>query len=76
MNGDINKKAKELVERYNIQSIKDNGAYSMTLNHAKQCALIAVDLVIKSQPFEVDGIDILHSNIPYWADVKREIEKI
>ena len=35
------------------------------LRNAKQCALIAVDEILK-----------LRVNIPYWQEVKEEIEKL
>ena len=56
---------------------------------AKQCALIAVDEVLKSYPHAYDiekestksGEDIIiitntRSNIGYWNEVKQEIEKL
>ncbi len=43
--------------------------------HAKQCALIAVDEIIKTNPYEWDGQD-LNSTIEYWQEVKKEIEAL
>ena len=40
--------------------------------HAKQCALIAVDEIIKQEL----TYDPFFSDINYWQEVKREIEKL
>jgi len=57
-------KALELVNRYkSITSGKTLFVY--TTESAKQCALIAVDEILK-----------LRVNIPYWQEVKTEIEKL
>jgi hypothetical protein len=42
---------------------------------AKQCALIAVDEIIKANPYEVSKTD-MDSTIDYWNEVKQEIEKL
>ena len=42
---------------------------------AKTCTLIAVDEIIKSNPFEVSKTD-MDSTIDYWKEVKQEIEKL
>ena len=42
---------------------------------AKTCTLIAVDEIIKSNPFEVSKTD-MDSTIDYWQEVKQEIEKL
>jgi hypothetical protein len=54
-------KAKELVEKYAIWS----------WNEAKQCALIAVDEILKALPEDYQN-DIWS----YWQEVKQEIEKL
>jgi hypothetical protein len=63
-------KAKELVSKYyNLESEGDKGGW-MTLNDAKQCALIAVNEII----------DLLwhtyknETEYRYWTEVKKEIE--
>jgi hypothetical protein len=68
-------KAKELYCKYtDALNIRD---LQTTANpFAKQCALIAVDEIINANPYECDGIEILHSNISYWQEVKQEIEKL
>jgi len=43
--------------------------------HNKECALIAVNEILKTNPYEWDGED-LNSTIDYWEDVKKEIEKL
>jgi hypothetical protein len=54
----------------------------MNLYQAKQCALIAVDEIIEANPYKwVPFMDqytetVLTSNIPYWQEVKQEIELI
>jgi hypothetical protein len=69
------KKAKELVKNY----LNYTSAY-LTINDAKQCALIAVEEIIKANPIipltcmlESDAID---TAIEYWNEVKAEIEKL
>ena len=42
---------------------------------SKQCALIAVDEIIESNPYEWDGED-LNSTIDYWEKVKKDIEAL
>ena len=40
---------------------------------AKQCALIAVDEILKDREV-IDGMRVI--NDPYWLEVKQEIEKL
>ena len=54
-------KAKELVEKYDSTLI-----YLESKSKAKQCALIAVDEIIK---------EVVLSTM-YWQEVKQEIEKL
>lgn len=42
---------------------------------SQQCALIAVDEIIKANPYEVSKTD-MDSTIDYWMEVKQEIEKL
>jgi hypothetical protein len=66
-------KAKELVSKYyNLESEGDKGGW-MTLNDAKQCALIAVDELIKEQTMWQNGE--INPKL-YWQEVKQEIEKL
>jgi hypothetical protein len=47
---------------------------------AKQCALIAVDEIIKSNPIfvtsKLEGKDGMHEAYLYWKKVKQELEKL
>ncbi len=43
--------------------------------NCKQCVRIAVDEIIKTNPYEWDGED-MNSTIDYWEKVKQEIEKL
>ena len=44
---------------------------------AKQCALVAVDEIIEAKPTaEFIGGNRSYDNIPYWMEVKQEIEKL
>jgi putative lipoic acid-binding regulatory protein len=72
-------KADELIDKmYYIGRYYDQETYipKMAWERARQCALIAVDEIIKSNPYECDAIEILHSNISYWQEVKQVIEKL
>ena len=60
-------KAKELVDKMK-SSLFSDGEYD-----AKQCALIAVDEILKDKE-EIDGMRI--TNDPYWIEVKQEIENL
>ena len=59
-------KAIELVNKY-LQ------IYDGRVKQAKQCALIAVDEILKDRE-EIDDMRII--NDPYWLEVKEEIEKL
>ncbi len=59
-------KAAELVKK--MYTVHSNSASDITLHFAKQCALIAVDEIIASNP-------MLPSNLN-WLEVKQEIEKL
>jgi hypothetical protein len=69
-------KAKELIKKYS----KGKDEYGWSLcefdSCAKQCAIIAVDEIIKanpnSNPFNTDVV----STMKYWNEVKHELEKL
>jgi hypothetical protein len=69
-------KAKELKDKYM------NVKWQIYLDDAKQCALIAVDEILKEVPTEildtykqqVNFID--NDRYYYWEEVKQEIEKL
>jgi len=72
-------KAKELIDKFLLEITGvDRYSYnvdSMNVFSAKQCALIAVDEIIKEYgtyyKVEVDG-----KYVSYWKEVKQEIEKL
>lgn len=61
-------KAKELVEKFNFVYIPN---YT-SMHEVKQCALIAVSEIIET----VLGGDWSSPLMPYWEEVKAEIEKL
>ena len=70
-------KAKELVSKFSSKlpfySEKDN------LSKAKQCALICVDEIIKSQEKSNDGYgghSLTNLEIEFYQEVKQEIEEL
>jgi hypothetical protein len=63
-------KAKWLVLKY--LRINNNTKEWFNIHIAKQCALIAVDEIIKQE----STYDPFFSDINYWQEVKQEIEKI
>jgi hypothetical protein len=65
-------KAKELVDKMVFQ-IEWNAQPSTVKGVTKQCALIAVNEILKDRE-EIDGMRII--NDPYWMEVKQEIEKL
>jgi hypothetical protein len=73
-------KAQELVNKFRkyAHGHDDNNRFSpaMEKESGKECAIIAVDEIIDANPYECDGIEILHSNISYWQEVKEEIHKL
>ena len=58
--------AKELIEKFYPQ-VQWKMGQEDCMDRAKQCALIAVDLVLSS---------CVESCIYYWQEVKQEIEKL
>jgi hypothetical protein len=71
-------KAKKLVDRYDYTL-----TYVESKAKAKQCALIAVDEIIKANPTNplTGGYiqlysDMIDEAIAYWQEVKEEINKL
>ena len=62
-------KAEELVNRFHKYTW--NGEDNLDNKNAKQCALIAVDEILKELPEDYQN-DIWS----YWPEVKEEIEKL
>ena len=70
-------KAKEIVKSM-YGNIFDGGQYEDAEDawyRSKQCALIAVDEILKANPYEVSKTD-MDSTIDYWMEVKQEIENL
>jgi hypothetical protein len=70
-------KAKEMVNKfyYYVESISE----SQQQENAKNCALIAVDEIIKESPSKIywqTYDDETPSAITYWQEVKEEINKL
>ena len=65
-------KAKELFDKYATYVVMWAGGIEVENQNCKQCALIAVDEIIKSLD------DVLHPNPfgQYWNKVKQEIENL
>ena len=74
-------KAKEIVNKFiNMDSCR-NHAYehldgNICSHLAKQCALIAVDEIINSNPHSNPLNTDVYSTMNYWNEVKKEIENI
>jgi hypothetical protein len=74
-------KATELVEKF-IDEIPANTETDIIKfcevdkNASKQCALIAVQYIITSNPHSNPFNTDVHSTMDYWEQVKNEIEKL
>ena len=64
-------KAQELFDKFN----NPDTTHYPYVHNAQQCALIAVDEIIKANPYEINKTD-MDSTIDYWQEVKQEIEKL
>lgn len=75
-------KAKQLVEKYATYVVMWSGGIEVEKQNCKQCALIAVDEVLKSSPsLPILGDGGIYSedielSKTYWQEVKQEIEKL
>jgi hypothetical protein len=69
-------KAKELFLKYYRDS--DLLVEELSLIQAKECAMIAVDEIIKSNPTNDNELyaEMVDDAIKYWQEVKKEIENI
>ena len=63
------KKAKELLNKFNLPS----GLMSF---ERKECALIAVDEIINSNPHSNPFNTEVSSTMDFWLEVKNELEKL
>ena len=61
-------KAAELIVNYQLK------CKSLNYDDAKQCALIAVDEIINSNPHSNPLNTNVHSTMSYYQEVKQEIE--
>jgi hypothetical protein len=68
-------KSKELFNKYcyAIRTEETDSAYWTNIIYAKQCALIAVDLILDETIYYFNDDDIF---IEYWQEVKQEINKL
>jgi hypothetical protein len=73
-------KAKELVDKYSTYVVMWAGGIETSKQNVKQCALIAVDEILKISCLKpLDYKDYFNNNsefINYWIEVKQEIEKL
>jgi hypothetical protein len=67
-------KANKLCMRFLIQTTTDI-PYGINKTIAKECALIAVDEIIKALPPFSYGLEFV-AKIDFWTNVKQEIEKL
>jgi hypothetical protein len=67
-------KAKELLNKFKLNPIPP--FCIMSPEHSKQCALIAVDEIINSNPHSNPFNTEIYSTMSYWQEVKQEIEKL
>ena len=71
-------KAEQLVEKfYNTED--EDGYHSMNKHRAKQCAKIAVDEILNTQPsyrYWDTYDDETPSAITFWQEVKTELNKL
>lgn len=76
-------KAKELVDKMDLKQMPSLNLARNEINlndtffNAKQCALIAVDEILKYQDSLVGMLDTNDGrSIMFWQEVKKEIEKL
>ena len=70
-------KAKELIDKFHIKVLDRDGTSAMNEFEAKQCALVAVSVILD----EFDHLawhddDYAEYKMKYWQEVKQEIEKL
>jgi hypothetical protein len=70
-------KAKELVDKFRNEFIWVEKDHSVDLyRDTKQCALIAVDIVIQQEAERCLAYRETDKFVDYWQEVKQEIEKL
>ena len=73
-------KAEELINVY-YPIVNGGEQYNWVFKKSKECALIAVDEIINSNPYKVslEGkflTEHIKYDINFWQEVKQEIEKL
>jgi hypothetical protein len=70
-------KAFELAHKFRLIDIRTSETTTMMISmaDAKQCALIAVDEIIKAVN-DPDDTFLSKDGVDYWQEVKQEIEKL
>lgn len=82
MNEEIIKQANELVEKYFDPESSNILFYALEYDQAKQCALIAVDEILKIDSLADKNLDYKKYNNEnnrfqsYWQEVKQAIEQL
>ncbi len=70
-------KAKEIVHKMNNVDLNcENESMCMLYPHAIECALIAVDEIIKSHQYHLVDKSLSHPAMNYCQEVKEEIIKL
>lgn len=71
-------KADELFNKfcYAIGTDRTDSGYYTNIIYAKQCALIAVDEIINSNPHSNPFNTDIHSTMQYWMQVKKELTNL
>ena len=68
-------KAKKIFD-YMFYAKDKDGYYSVNVDRAKQCALIAVYEIINSNPHSNPLNTNVESTMSYWQEVKQEIDAL
>ena len=70
-------KALELIIKFQHPSsaLEHTECDCLHIDIAKECALIAVDEILKSKPCKFDGY-YYELNLKYWQEVKQELETL
>jgi hypothetical protein len=70
-------KARELIGKFQHppSAFEHTECDCLHIDIAKECALIAVDEILKSKPCKFDGY-YYELNLKYWQEVKQELETL
>jgi len=68
-------KAIEIFDKFRVKVHDRDGTSAMNEFEAKQCALMAVDEIIKAVN-DPDDTFLSKDGVDYWNEVKEEIEKL